>query len=234
MSDVELSMSIETGRGYSAYEIALQHGYVGTEAEWLASLHGNETTWNGVSHDANGDIKAYPANMPLGAGQNRTLADKLEEIEDDLEEAQGDIEGIEEGLALKLPSANVYNGLDKEEAGFALDARMGAALEEEISMKAAQSSVTDLQTLVSGKASGSTLSVVLTVGGWANGSQSATVSGVTANNTVLVAPAPSAFGLYTAAGIKCTAQGVDSLTFQCDTTPTAAIGVNVMILSGLN
>lgn len=27
-------------RGYSAYEIAVQHGYTGTEEEWLASLHG--------------------------------------------------------------------------------------------------------------------------------------------------------------------------------------------------
>lgn len=29
-------------RGYSAYEIAVQHGYVGTEEEWLASLHGTD------------------------------------------------------------------------------------------------------------------------------------------------------------------------------------------------
>ena len=27
-------------RGYSAYEIAVQHGYTGTEEEWLVSLHG--------------------------------------------------------------------------------------------------------------------------------------------------------------------------------------------------
>lgn len=29
-------------RGYSAYEIAVQHGYTGTEEEWLASLHGTD------------------------------------------------------------------------------------------------------------------------------------------------------------------------------------------------
>lgn len=28
--------------GYSAYEIAVQEGFVGTEAEWLASLKGDE------------------------------------------------------------------------------------------------------------------------------------------------------------------------------------------------
>ena len=31
-------------RGYSAYEIAVQHGYTGTEEEWLASLHGEDGT----------------------------------------------------------------------------------------------------------------------------------------------------------------------------------------------
>ena len=29
-------------RGYSAYEIAVQHGYTGTEEEWLASLKGDK------------------------------------------------------------------------------------------------------------------------------------------------------------------------------------------------
>lgn len=28
--------------GYSAYEIAVQEGFVGTEAEWLASLQGED------------------------------------------------------------------------------------------------------------------------------------------------------------------------------------------------
>ena len=37
---------INLGRvvGYSAYELALQNGYVGTEEEWLASLHGKDGT----------------------------------------------------------------------------------------------------------------------------------------------------------------------------------------------
>lgn len=30
-------------RGYSAYEIAVQHGYIGTEEEWLASLSADQT-----------------------------------------------------------------------------------------------------------------------------------------------------------------------------------------------
>lgn len=33
---------LETLKGYSAYEIALIHGFEGTEEEWLESLHGND------------------------------------------------------------------------------------------------------------------------------------------------------------------------------------------------
>ena len=36
--------TVNLGRvvGYSAYEVAVNNGYVGTEAEWLASLHGRD------------------------------------------------------------------------------------------------------------------------------------------------------------------------------------------------
>jgi len=43
VSDVELSSEMAMAlRGYSAYEIAVQNGYVGTEAQWLASLVGKQ------------------------------------------------------------------------------------------------------------------------------------------------------------------------------------------------
>lgn len=35
-----ISMSLNSWRGYSAYEIAVQNGFEGTEKEWLASLKG--------------------------------------------------------------------------------------------------------------------------------------------------------------------------------------------------
>ena len=34
-------VGIRGARGYSAYEVAVQEGYVGTEEEWLASLKGD-------------------------------------------------------------------------------------------------------------------------------------------------------------------------------------------------
>ena len=69
----------------------------------------------------------------------------------------------------------------------------------------------------------------LTVAGWSNNTQTVTVTGVTATNTVFVSPAPSSAADYAAAGIVCTAQAADSLTFTCTTVPANAITVNVVI-----
>lgn len=70
----------------------------------------------------------------------------------------------------------------------------------------------------------------LTTAGWSNGTQTVTVSGVTASNTVIVSPAPASADVYAAAGVRCTAQAANSLTFSCASTPTEALTVNVMIM----
>ena len=78
-----------------------------------------------------------------------------------------------------------------------------------------------------------TITVTLTVEGWsnnANNAQTVTATGVTASNTVIVSPVPSAMSDYVGGGIVCTAQGANALTFECDTTPTSAIDVNVVII----
>ena len=72
----------------------------------------------------------------------------------------------------------------------------------------------------------------LTVAGWSNNTQTVSVTGVTASNTVLVTYAPTSKADYTAADIYCTAQAAGSLTFACTTTPTSEITVNVMIFYG--
>jgi hypothetical protein len=76
------------------------------------------------------------------------------------------------------------------------------------------------------------LTVTLTAAGWVSNAQTVTVTGVTANNTIIVAPAPSSIDDYTAAGIKCTAQAANALTFECSTAPETAISVNVLVYSG--
>lgn len=79
--------------------------------------------------------------------------------------------------------------------------------------------------------SGSTsATATLAVADWSGNSQTVNVTEVTASNNVIVAPAPASQTDYTNAGVKCTAQGAGTLTFTCDTVPTSALTVNVLII----
>lgn len=75
------------------------------------------------------------------------------------------------------------------------------------------------------------LTVTLAVASWSSKKQSVTASGVTASNTVIVSPAPASFLAYGEAQVRCTAQAANSLTFQCETVPTAALTVNVTYIN---
>lgn len=66
---------------------------------------------------------------------------------------------------------------------------------------------------------------------WSSNQQTVTVSGVTSSNYIVVSPAPASYEAYCEAGIYCSAQGSNSLTFKCDTVPSAALTVNIMIIN---
>lgn len=74
-----------------------------------------------------------------------------------------------------------------------------------------------------------TATVTLTAAGWSDNAQTADVPSVKADSTVIVSPAPESFKAYGEAGIYCSAQAEGKLTFTCDSVPTAAITVNVVI-----
>lgn len=65
---------------------------------------------------------------------------------------------------------------------------------------------------------------------WSSNQQSVTVSGVTTSNTIIVTPAPASYDAYCEAGIYCSAQAANSLTFKCSTVPASSLTVNIMIL----
>lgn len=73
-------------------------------------------------------------------------------------------------------------------------------------------------------------SVTLTAAGWSSGTQTVSVAGVTADNHVIVAPAPASRDTYINSDVRCTDQGAGTLTFTAESTPTVAIPVNVIIL----
>ena len=81
-------------------------------------------------------------------------------------------------------------------------------------------------------ASGATytqIAITLTVAGWSDNSQTVTASGVTANNAVVISPAPDSYTSYGEFGVYCSAQAANSLTFVCDSVPDLALAVNIFI-----
>nr|DAP58853.1 MAG TPA: tail protein [Caudoviricetes sp.] len=73
--------------------------------------------------------------------------------------------------------------------------------------------------------------VTLPAAGWQNNAQAVTVSGVTADSSVVVSPAPESFEAYNEAECRATAQGAGTITFSCGSTPSVALTVNVMIIN---
>lgn len=74
--------------------------------------------------------------------------------------------------------------------------------------------------------------VTLTAAGWTGGAQTVAVTGVSADETAqLIQPVPSAAGraAYIEAGILCTGQAADSLTFTADAAPTEDLTVYVVV-----
>lgn len=75
-------------------------------------------------------------------------------------------------------------------------------------------------------------STTIAVADWNSGTTcTKTVVGVTASNGVIIGPAPTSINAYSEAGVKCTAQATDSLTFTCDSAPSEAITVNILIIT---
>lgn len=74
--------------------------------------------------------------------------------------------------------------------------------------------------------------VTLTTSGWFSNTQTVTVSGVSATETAqLITPTPAiaSQSAYYEAGIMCTGQAANSLTFTCQTVPTSNLTVYVVI-----
>ena len=77
----------------------------------------------------------------------------------------------------------------------------------------------------------SSFTVLLTAAGWTDKAQTVTANGVTADNTVVVSPAPASYTAYAEGAVRCTAQGSNSLTFTCDDVPAGNITVNVTVIN---
>ena len=76
------------------------------------------------------------------------------------------------------------------------------------------------------------VTISLSASGWSSNTQTVTVSGVSATETAqLITPTPAiaSQSAYYEAGIMCTGQAANSLTFTCQTVPTSNLTVYVVI-----
>lgn len=76
------------------------------------------------------------------------------------------------------------------------------------------------------------VSITLTASGWSDSTQTVMVSGVLADETAqLIQPMPAmaSQSAYYGAGVLCSGQAANSLTFTCQTVPTADLTVYVVM-----
>lgn len=90
---------------------------------------------------------------------------------------------------------------------------------------------TEEKTKLEGLSAPVSRTATLTVAGWSNKAQSVSVAGVTANSILTVTYAPASRAAWIDADVYCSAQGAGTLTFTCDTVPTQALSVNIVILA---
>ena len=87
------------------------------------------------------------------------------------------------------------------------------------------------QEVAEDKVSKTEKTVTLSASAWASNAQTVSVEGVTADNIVIVSASAGSHDEYGKAGVRCTGQGANSLTFNCSKVPTVNLTVNVLILS---
>lgn len=91
-------MDVNSWRGASAYEVAVENGFEGTEEEWLASLKGNDgktTSVNGVEQ-VDGAITITGEDITVSISDSR----KLSEVAADAMKLAGAITVTEDSVDL--------------------------------------------------------------------------------------------------------------------------------------
>lgn len=71
----------------------------------------------------------------------------------------------------------------------------------------------------------------LLASGWSSNQQTVNVSGVTADNTIIVGADPANYTAYAESSVRCIGQGSGTLTFECEEVPSSNLQVNVLILN---
>lgn len=73
------------------------------------------------------------------------------------------------------------------------------------------------------------ITVTLSSSGWSSNSQTVSAPGVTTSNSVICAPTPANISAAMEAGVYCSSQSTNSLTFACSVAPSVNITYNILI-----
>ena len=166
--------------------------------------------------------------------QNKVLYAEFETVRDEQTEyAQG------VAVALAIVGENLENKVDKA-AGKGLstndfttaEKKKLAGIEAGANKFVLNDGAVTAEKIAAGAVSRS-VAVVLPDESWADNAQTVNVAAVTADNTVIVSPAPAAgnYAAYTENAIRCTAQGAGTLTFECESAPSIDVTVNVTVIN---
>lgn len=70
----------------------------------------------------------------------------------------------------------------------------------------------------------------LTVAGWSSNTQTVSLTGMAADRIAIIGPVANSIDVCKTNAVYCSAQGNGTLTFKCQTTPSAAITMNVIMI----
>lgn len=212
--------------------------FIENDAELTLSLE--EQAVGAIANNLTTDVEGYA----LDARQGKVLNEKKL----DVSKVANNLTTIESGWALDARQGkwlyentvgfdDVANDLTTNDSNKVLSAAQGYALKNQIDgmldgddASSVQGQINANKQAIETKISMKTVSVSLPVSGWSSNKQTVAVSGVTANNTVIVTAAPASYEHYNECAVRCSAQGAGTLTFTCTDTPTSALTANVLIL----
>lgn len=210
----------------------MSNGFNPVDAELTLALEGQAV--GSIANNLTTTVEGYA----LDARQGYALDQKKL----DIQKVANNLNTTEEGWALdarrgkylnetKVGYTDIVNDLVTDEVSKPLSAAQGKALKANVDEVATAAQTA--QTTADGKVGAKAVTAALSAGNWTGSgpyTQSKEISGVTADNIVVVAPQYRSQELYYSCGVGASEQADGTLTFTATDKPTVAVYLNVLIL----
>lgn len=209
-------------------------------ARWGMDGSGAVSSVNGVSPDDSGNVQITGDSLTVGGKTISTaLAGKQDSITVTgiLKRTASGIAAAAAGTDYQAPIADGGIAAAKIADGAVTEAKIaaGAVSAAKIATGAVTSDKIAGNAITAAKLSSAVKTVAATAtlaaANWSDGQITVSVTGVTADNNVIVSPAEASRAAWLEANIRCTAQGAGTLTFAADSAPADSVTVNVLIIN---